>query len=219
MRIEAVIWDYGGVICLSPFTGLARTEGELGLPPGSLSELFFGASYAHGDGQPGEGASEHDWHLLEKGRLDLIGYLARLEVRSRERFGEIDLGGLRALGGGGGGIFWEMVHCIRSVKARGYRTAVLTNNIAEFGEYWKASFPAHEVDLIVDSSHVGMRKPERAIYELTAARLELDPKACLFLDDVEANVDAARTVGMQGIHVDDDIRAAITAIETALAAG
>ncbi len=214
MSIEAVIWDYGGVICPSPFTGLTRTEAELGIPAGSLSELFFGASYAHGDGPAASG--EHDWHLLEKGRLELSGYLARLEIRSRERFGDIDLGGLRALGGGGGGVYWEMVHCIRSVKARGYRTAILTNNIMEFGEYWKASFPAQEVDVIVDSSHVGMRKPERAIYELTAARLDLDPTVCLFLDDVEPNVEAARSVGMRAIHVDHDISAAIAAIEAVL---
>jgi epoxide hydrolase-like predicted phosphatase len=212
--LEAVIWDYGGVIATSPFRAMSRVEESLGLPPGSVSELMFGASYAHGDG---EDAAEHDWHLLEKGRLSVKEYVTRLDARAKARFGEhVSFRDLSALGSGGTGIHWEMVHCIRAVKARGLRTAILTNNIAEYGEYWLASFPSAEVDVIVDSSRVGMRKPEPAIYEHTAAELSVAPAACAFLDDVEANVAAARSVGMQAIHVTPDIRAAIAELESLL---
>jgi putative hydrolase of the HAD superfamily len=212
--IEAVIWDYGGVIATSPFRGMANVEQSLGLPPGSVAELMFGASYAHGDG---EDAAEHDWHLLEKGRLTVKEYVERLDVRAKARFGEhVSFRDLSALGSGGTGIHWEMVHCIRAVKARGLKTAILTNNIAEYGEYWLASFPSAEVDVIVDSSRVGMRKPEPAIYAHTAAELGVAPAACVFLDDVEANVDAARAVGMQAILVGSDVRAAIADLEARL---
>jgi epoxide hydrolase-like predicted phosphatase len=212
--IEAVIWDYGGVIATSPFRGMSRTEEALGLPPGSVSQLMFGASYAHGDG---EDAAEHDWHLLEKGRLTVKEYVERLDARAKARFGQhVSFNDLSALGGGGSGIHWEMVHCIRSVKARGLKTAILTNNIAEYGEYWLASFPSGEMDVIVDSSRVGMRKPEPAIYVHTAAELRVEPAACAFLDDVEANVEAARSVGMQAVHVTADVRAAIAELASLL---
>jgi putative hydrolase of the HAD superfamily len=213
--IEAVIWDYGGVIATSPFRGMQRFEDSLGLPPGSVAELMFGASYAHGDG--GVGEEEHDFHLLEKGRLSVKEYVARLDARAKARFGEhITMNDLSALGSGGSGIHWEMVHCIRAVKARGFQTAILTNNIAEYGEYWLASFPSAEMDVIVDSSRVGMRKPEPAIYVHTAAELGVAPEVCVFLDDVEANVDAARAVGMHVIHVGPDVRQAIAELEALL---
>jgi epoxide hydrolase-like predicted phosphatase len=213
---EAVIWDYGGVIATSPFRGMSRAEEALGLPPGSVSELMFGASYAHGDG---EDAAEHDWHLLEKGRLTVAEYVERLDARAKARYGQhVSFTDLSALGGGTIGIHWEMVHCIRAVKARGLKTAILTNNIAEYGEYWLASFPSAEVDVIVDSSRVGMRKPEPAIYAHTAAELAVDPAACVFLDDVEANVAAARSVGMRAIHVSPDVRLAIAELESLLSA-
>lgn len=211
--IEAVIWDYGGVIATSPFRGMANFEASLGLPPGSVAELMFGASYAHGDG----GEEEHDFHLLEKGRLSVKEYVARLDARAKARYGEhVTLNDLSAMGSGGSGIHWEMVHCIRAVKARGFRTAILTNNIAEYGEYWLASFPSAEMDVIVDSSRVGMRKPEPAIYLHTASELGVAPEGCVFLDDVEANVDAARAVGMQAVHVGPDVRPAIAELEQLL---
>jgi putative hydrolase of the HAD superfamily len=214
--IEAVIWDYGGVIATSPFRGMQRFEESLGLPPGSVAELMFGASYAHGDG----GEEEHDFHLLEKGRLSVRDYVDRLDARAKARFGaHVSFQDLSALGSGGSGIHWEMVHCIRAVKARGFKTAILTNNIAEYGEYWLASFPSAEMDVIVDSSRVGMRKPEPAIYTHTAVELAVAPGACVFLDDVEANVDAARTVGMQAIHVGPDVRVAIAELEALLSPG
>jgi epoxide hydrolase-like predicted phosphatase len=215
--IEAVIWDYGGVIATSPFRGMAGFEAALGLPAGAVAELMFGASYAHGDGADGD---EHDWHRLEKGTLTLRDYLQRLDTRAKARYGEhVSLSDLSALGSGGSGVHWEMVHCIRAVKARGLRTAVLTNNITEYGEYWQASFPIAEIDVVVDSCRVGMRKPEPGIYLLTAERLGVEPEVCVFLDDVEPNVDAARAVGMHGVHVDGDVRAAIRAVEALLDAG
>jgi putative hydrolase of the HAD superfamily len=60
--------------------------------------------------------------------------------------------------------------------------------------------PVDEVfDVVVDSGFVGMRKPEPGIYELTLERLELPGEACVFLDDLEVNVEAARAQGMRGV--------------------
>jgi HAD superfamily hydrolase (TIGR01509 family) len=63
--------------------------------------------------------------------------------------------------------------------------------------------PVDEIfELVVDSAFVGMRKPDRQIYELTLERIGSDIAAteCLFVDDIEVNVDAARALGMSAVH-------------------
>jgi putative hydrolase of the HAD superfamily len=75
--------------------------------------------------------------------------------------------------------------------------------VREWEELWRSKLPLDEIfELIVDSAWVGMRKPDPAIYLLTVERLdsELDPSECLFVDDNELNVEAARELGMLAIH-------------------
>jgi putative hydrolase of the HAD superfamily len=72
-------------------------------------------------------------------------------------------------------------------------------------------------ELVVDSAFVGMRKPDPEIYRLTLDRLGLPAAACLFLDDLDVNVTAARELGMTAIHFQDTDQA-ITEIDRALAA-
>jgi putative hydrolase of the HAD superfamily len=217
--VEAVIWDFGGVIAPSPFGALRASEERAGLAPGTLSELLFGTSYAHGDGAEAE---PHDWHLLETGELPLQEYVRRLAARSQATLGrEISMSD--AFGGGASGaIFWPMVHAIRDVKAAGLKTAVLTNNVKEFGGHWRSSIPIELLDVVVDSSEVGLRKPDPRIYLLTAERLGVAPSTCLFLDDLDANVDAAASVGMQTILVGwdaVDVVAAVAELRALLALG
>ena len=59
-------------------------------------------------------------------------------------------------------------------------------------------------DTIVDSHEVGMRKPNPAIYHLTMERIGATPTRTVFLDDLEANVNAANSLGMHGVHVSGD---------------
>ena len=72
-------------------------------------------------------------------------------------------------------------------------------------------------EVIVDSAFVGMRKPDPRIYELTVERIGVPAEACLFIDDMEINVAAARDVGMTAVQFVDtpqtiaDIRAALAA--------
>jgi putative hydrolase of the HAD superfamily len=91
---------------------------------------------------------------------------------------------------------------MRDLKARGLRIGLLTNNVKEFGDNWRAMFPIEELcDEVVDSSHVGMRKPDREIYELTCARMDITPGEAVFLDDNADNVAAARAFGMEAVQV------------------
>jgi len=201
--IEAVIFDYGGVLSTTPFAGIAEFERKMGYPEKSLAQLLFGRG-ASPQG-PTEEIPDHDWHLLETGLLTLDEFHQRLVERSEAALGRpLDLGDyaqfLRELGVG---VHWMMVHRVRELRSEGYRTAILTNNVKEWGRYWKSSIPLDLFDLIVDSCDVGLRKPDPAIYRLTCERLEVAPEGAVFLDDTRRHVEAARQVGLHGILVRD----------------
>jgi putative hydrolase of the HAD superfamily len=113
-----------------------------------------------------------------------------------------------------------MIHRIRELRAEGYRTAILTNNVREWGRYWKGSIPLELFDVVVDSCDVGLRKPDPSIFRLTCRRLGVVPEAAVFLDDTRNHVEAARQVGLHAILVRDprDALAELDAIlETAAA--
>jgi epoxide hydrolase-like predicted phosphatase len=203
MSIEAVIFDYGGVLSTTPFAGIAEFERQMGYPEQSLARLLFGPG-ASPQG-PTEHIPDHDWHLLETGRLTLDEFHDRLVSRSQEALGKpLDLGVyaqfLRELGVG---VHWMMIHRVRELRAEGYRTAILTNNVKEWGRYWKESIPLDEFEVIVDSCDVGLRKPDPEIFRLTCQRLDVAPEAAVFLDDTRRHVEAARSVGLQAILVRD----------------
>jgi putative hydrolase of the HAD superfamily len=110
-----------------------------------------------------------------------------------------------------------MIALMRELRDSGLRMALLTNNVREWEPLWRAKLP--DVDeifpLIVDSAFVGMRKPEREIYELTLSRLgDVAAPECLFVDDIEVNCDAARELGMAVVHFTDN-DSAIPAIRSA----
>ena len=206
-RIEAVIFDYGGVLSTTPFAGIAEFERQMGYPEKSLARLLFGAG-ASPQG-PTEAIPDHDWHLLETGRLSLDEFHERLVARSEAALGKpLELGVyaqfLRELGVG---VHWMMVHRVRELRAEGYRTAILTNNVKEWGRYWKESIPLDLFDLVVDSCEVGLRKPDPAIFRLTCDRLGVAPEAAVFLDDTRRHVEAARQFGLHAILVTDPLNA------------
>ncbi len=201
--IEAVIFDYGGVLSTTPFAGIAEFERKMGYPEKSLARLLFGSG-ASPQG-PTEEIPDHDWHLLETGRLTLTEFHERLVDRSEATLGKrLDLEVydqfLRELGVG---VHWMIVHRVRELRGEGYRTAILTNNVREWGGFWKESIPLELFDLVVDSCEVGLRKPDPAIFRLTCDRLGVLPEAAVFLDDTRRHVEAARQVGLHGVLVRD----------------
>jgi epoxide hydrolase-like predicted phosphatase len=202
-RIEAVIFDYGGVLSTTPFAGLAEFERKMGYPEKSLGRLLFGPG-ASPQG-PTDAVPDHDWHLLETGRLTLEEFHDRLVARSEAALGQrLDLGVyaqfLKELGVG---VHWMMVQRVRELRADGYRTAILTNNVKEWGRFWRSSIPIDLFDVVVDSCEVGLRKPDPAIFLLTCERLGVAPEHAVFLDDTRRHVEGARQVGLHGILVAD----------------
>ena len=91
-----------------------------------------------------------------------------------------------------------MYELIRDLRGRGVRTALLSNSWGP-GGYPRHDFP-ELFDAVVISGEVGMRKPEPRIFRHAAALLGLQPEHCVFVDDVEANVNAAIGCGMTGVH-------------------
>jgi putative hydrolase of the HAD superfamily len=93
-----------------------------------------------------------------------------------------------------------MNELVRRARARGVRTALLSNS---WGNAYPMDLWHEQFDVIVISGEVGMRKPERRIFEHTCGLLGLAPQECVFVDDMLHNVEAAFEVGMVGLrHVD-----------------
>jgi epoxide hydrolase-like predicted phosphatase len=237
VSITTVIFDFGGVISSPLFVGIGAFETAEGYPRGSLLRLIFGETHYIGvegravadalAGDPdaaeaaGEIEDEPDWHLLEKGRLEVAQYFERVVQKAPAILGraiDMDTFG-RFWRATAPGVHWMVVHRMRELKALGYRVGLLTNNVKEFGDNWRAMFPIDELcEIVVDSSHVGTRKPERLIYELTCERFGVSPEQTVFLDDNVDNVAAARAYGMAAVHFGDDPWAALAELDAILGA-
>jgi epoxide hydrolase-like predicted phosphatase len=206
--IRAVISDFGGVLTTPLSAGFLAYQQEAGVSLEELGRAMQRATEAHG---------EHPLFVLERGEISEAEFAGRLEEQLDSGF---DLARLRQL-------YFErlepnppMIRYLEELRARGLRTALLTNNVREWEPLWRAKLPELDdiFEVVVDSAFVGMRKPERRIYELTLERLGdgLHAAECVFLDDLEVNCDAARELGMTAVRFDDADQA-IAELESALA--
>lgn len=198
--VKAVLFDFGGVFMASPFAAVRAFATTLGIAPERAIALLFG-SY--------ESDTDHPWHRLERGELSLIdARQAIMDLSAPEA--RIDL--FEALGSlRDPSIRQDVVDVAREARTRGIKTAIVTNNIREFSQSWRAMLPVDELfDAIVDSAHVGVRKPDPRIYRLALEQLGgVPPEAAVFLDDFAGNVAAAERLGIRGILVEDDHRPAM----------
>jgi putative hydrolase of the HAD superfamily len=213
MAIRAVISDFGGVLTTPLLRSFAAFQNETGIAAETL-----GVAMQHVADREGH----HPLFALEKGELTEDEFLRRLadalepQLGHRpqmHRFREIYFDALDPNE--------PMVELMRSLAARGLRMALLTNNVREWEPLWRSMLPVDEIfELVVDSAFVGMRKPEPEIYELTVERLGdgIAPGECLFVDDVEVNVEAARELGMSAVHFRSNDQA-IPEIEASIHAG
>ena len=205
---DAVLFDFAGVFTLSPFSALAAASVELGLPPTTIAEILMG---------PYDRDTDHPWHQLERGEISFADARIALLALAAERGLEGDpLVHLARLGGADDQRA-AMVERVRALRAAGVRTALVTNNIAEFGDGWRAMVPVDELfDVVVDSCRAGCRKPDPAIFHVALEALGAGPGDAVFLDDYAGNVAAAESVGIRGILVGDDRLAAMDELEAVL---
>jgi putative hydrolase of the HAD superfamily len=209
-RIEAIVCDFGGVLTtplLDAFLGLQERRG--------IPLEAFGAALARAAEQDG---GVNPLFELETGRLTEAQFVAKLGAALREELHQdVDLARF-------GETFFEHLHpneelfaFMRALRERGYRMAILTNNVREWEPLWRSMLPIDELfELVVDSGFEGVRKPDPRIYEVTLERLAVAAEATLFVDDTELNCDAARQLGMQAVWFRSNAQA-IGEIERVLA--
>ncbi|MBW2275058.1 MAG: HAD family phosphatase [Deltaproteobacteria bacterium] len=193
-EIRAVLFDFGGVFTDSPFAALDELSKELGVAPRELLDIVFG---------PYDEDTDHPWHRLERGELSLGDARDAIIDLSTRAGNEVDPLELLMRVGTGGGARDPLVRRTRRLRAEGYRTALVTNNVMEFREHWRSVLPLEELfDVVVDSSEVGMRKPNPAIFLHALELLEgVAPEGAVFLDDYAGNIDAATRLGFHGVLV------------------
>jgi epoxide hydrolase-like predicted phosphatase len=209
--IDAVVYDFGGVFMASPFAAIEQLSADKGYDAAATLAALFG---------PYDKDTDHPWHRAERGELDIVTARAEITALAAESGMELDLFEMLKYMSSGDGerIYAPMVETVRRARAAGAKTAILTNNIAEGRDTWQAWLPVDELfDAIVDSSAVGMRKPNPKIYEHTLALLDgVEPANAVFLDDYESNVRAAEALGWQGIVVGADRDEAIKELDSLL---
>jgi putative hydrolase of the HAD superfamily len=110
-----------------------------------------------------------------------------------------------------------MVERTRQLRRDGIRTALVTNNVRELGDGWRSLIPVDELfEVVIDSSHAGVRKPDPRIFQLALDALDVTAAQALFLDDFPGNVAAADALGIRGIVVGPDRLAAIAELDALL---
>jgi putative hydrolase of the HAD superfamily len=204
--IRAALFDFGGVIVAGPFGAFADYERDHGLPEGFLRQVNA------------TNPDDNAWARLERGEVDFDGFAELFESETRTLGHAVDgkaVLGLLAGSGGPSGLRPAMVEAVRRCAER-LTTALLTNNfVAADGAGMQGSRFTEVLalfDAVIESSQVGVRKPDPRFYELACAELAIEPAEAVFLDDLGINLKPARAMGMTTIKVDDPA-AAIAELE------
>jgi len=206
---DAVLLDFGGVFTASPFGAIERAESEHGAAPGQLREIIFGAYHADTD---------HPWHRLERGEMGLGDAREAIIALGRDAGFEIDPIRLLIEGMGDHEPREDLIELIVRIRADGVRTALVTNNVREFGDGWRQLVPVDALfDEVIDSSAEGCRKPDPDIFHLALERVGgVEAGRSVFLDDFAGNIDAARGLGIEAVLVEADHRPAVRRLERLL---
>ena len=191
--LTAVLWDFGGVILSSPFEAFARYERDRGLPVGFIRSVNA------------TNPLDNAWAHLERSDISPVEFDRRFADESSALGHRIP--GADVLGLLSGDVRPEMVDLLDRVIAAGYRTACLTNNVVGGHATPERAAVVGAVmdrfDLVVESSKVGVRKPEPRFYEIACEQLGVVPHECVFLDDLGINLKPAAAMGMTTIKVLD----------------
>ena len=197
MTIRAVLWDFGGVLTTSPFARFADYEARHGLPKDFIRSV--NANNPH----------DNAWARFEKNAISAETFNRLFAEESRALGHEVPGGDILPLLKGA--LRPAMVQALKRIKALGYLTACITNNIMpsedahQMAENDAASREMGAVmalfDHVVESSKAGIRKPDPRIYEMACQALGISPEEAIYLDDLGINLKPARAMGMRTIKV------------------
>jgi epoxide hydrolase-like predicted phosphatase len=185
--VTAVAFDFGGVLTHSAFGGLRDYERELGLAPDTLVREFR-------DGP--------EMARLEVGETTARDFFKHVCVSTERAHGRrLDIRRLAAAAGEGERLNPGMLTLVDQVRQH-CPTALVTNNVAAAG--WRDTFPFELFSVVIDSSDVGVRKPDPAIYLELLRRVDRRPEQVAFVDDLPRNVDAAAALGLAPVLFTDE---------------
>ncbi|NQY97913.1 MAG: HAD-IA family hydrolase [Henriciella sp.] len=192
-ELQAVIWDFGGVLTSSPFEAFTRYEEEKGLPKDFVRSV--NARNIH----------ENAWAKLERSEVTADEFDALFRTESKALGHEVP--GKDILGLLSGDIRPAVVEALKTCKAN-VKVGCITNN-APVGKGAGMSSDASKAekvaeimtvfDHVIESSKLGIRKPDPRIYALMCEALDVDPARCVYLDDLGINLKPARAMGMHTI--------------------
>lgn len=206
--IQAVIWDFGGVITSSPFDAFRQYEAAEGLPEDFIRSV--NARNIH----------ENAWAKLERNEVDAAGFDV-LFLEEATALGHA-VSGAAVLGLLSGSIRARVLAALKVCKSHG-KVGCITNN-AKVGKGAGMSDDVDKAeavgeimklfDHVIESSKIGLRKPDPRIYALMCEALDVDPKACVYIDDLGINLKPARQMGMTTIKAlsEDQILTDLSAV-------
>jgi len=200
--IRAVLFDIGGVLTSSPVVAIREYAVREGIDYAILGPMI----------------ADHDcaWSRWERSEINTLQFLDDFEREGRERGVDVSSKGVMEAAFGGQAVRPEMVNVVRYLKGR-VRLGAITNNVVREEEPSRErAFDLEELfEVVIESSKVGLRKPDARIYEMACASLGVSPRESAFLDDIGANLKGARALGMTTIRVDHTL-SAIDELESAL---
>jgi putative hydrolase of the HAD superfamily len=205
MMIEAVIWDFGGVLTSSPFEAFARYETERGLP----ADIIRRTNAAN--------HLENAWAKFERAEVDIEAFDQLFAAESLALGAAVR--GREVLPLLSGDLRPEMVEALKRIKTK-FKTGCITNNLPAnaIGSASGRTLYIAEVmvlfDHVIESAKIGLRKPDRRIYQMMVEALHVEPRNCVYLDDLGVNLKPAREMGMTTIKVVNAPQA-ITELEVA----
>lgn len=196
MRFSTVIFDFGGVITSSPFEAFNRMEAEWGLP----HDFVRVVNSANPD--------SNAWAKFERAECSAAEFDALFAAEARALGHHLD--GASVIACLSGDIRPAMVAALDHLKAEGYKLGCITNNVpggkgpGMAGTDAKAAAIAaimERFDHVIESSKIGIRKPDPLIYKMMCEALGVEPAECIYLDDLGINCKPAAALGMAAIKV------------------
>ncbi|MGB1531985.1 MAG: HAD family hydrolase [Acidimicrobiales bacterium] len=190
-NFKAAIFDYGGVMAKSPLGRVEMLADHFGAGKEMIMGLILGQN----------SADDNPWFDAECGHQPLNeDFAQRMQKIFNNHNLTFDLSYFRA---------WVadavnepdlgMERIVNQLKEDGIKVGLLTNSVPEFWPVIERTINTKLFDCIVDSSQVGVRKPDERIYELTARKLGMSTSSCVMIDDLHHNVKGAEKTGMAGI--------------------
>ena len=191
MNYKAILWDFGGVVTSSPFEAFNEFESANDLPLDLIRTINS------------ENPDFNAWAKFESSQVsieefDELFFQEALTKGFQVRGKDI----IKLLSGS---IRKNMVNFLKELKGS-YKLGCITNTVNSQDDLTDKERQSKKeamalFDHVVESSKVGIRKPNPEIYKMSCLALSVEPKECIYLDDLGINLKPARELGMATIKV------------------